>query len=49
MIRQGSWLMESNMHFDSDKNKYAVKGKSVKRKTDRKREKQIIKKELEND
>jgi len=48
MIRQGSWLTEGNMHFDSDKNKYAAKNKSDTHKSDRKREKQIIKKELEN-
>lgn len=49
MIRQGSWLMESNMHFDSDKNKYQQKLKSEKRKTDRKNMKQIINKELGNE
>ena len=49
MIRQGSWLMESNMHFDSDKNKYQQKLKSEKRKTDRKNMKQIINKELDNE
>ena len=48
MIRQGSWLMENNMHFNSDKNKYAAKNKSDKRKSDRKREKQIVRKEIEN-
>lgn len=46
MIRQGSWLMESNMHFKGDKNKYLAKIKSEKRKSDRKNERQIIKKEL---
>jgi hypothetical protein len=49
MIKQGSWLMESNMHFDSDKRKYSAKSKSDKRKAERKREKQIIGKELENE
>ena len=49
MIRQGSWLAESNMHFDGDKNKYAAKDKSDKRKSDRKQERQIIRKELENE
>lgn len=49
MIRQGSWLMESNMHFDSDKNKYQQKLKSERRKIDRKNSKQIINRELEND
>ncbi len=48
MIRQGSWLVESNMHFDGDKNKYAAKEKSYKRRSDRKKEKQIIGKELGN-
>lgn len=49
MIRQGSWLTESNMHFDKDKNKYQQKVKSDKRKSDRKSEKQIIKREIENE
>lgn len=49
MIRQGSWLSEGTMHFVGDKNKYAQKVKSVKQKSDRKKEKQIIKRELEND
>lgn len=49
MIRQGSWLMESNMHFDSDKNKYQQKLKSEKRKTERKNKKQIIGRDFEND
>lgn len=48
MIRQGSWLMESNMHFDSDRNKYQQKLKSERRKTERKKSKQIIKRELDN-
>ena len=49
MIRQGSWLMESNMHFDSDKNQYQQKLKSERRKFDRKNEKRIINRELENE
>jgi hypothetical protein len=49
MIRQGSWLMESNMHFESDKNQYVAKEKSEKRKADRKNEKRFIKKELESE
>ena len=49
MIRQGSWLMESNMHFDGDKNKYAAKDKSDRRKADRKTGKQMIRKELESE
>ena len=48
MIRQGSWLAESNMHFDGDKNKYQQKLKSDRRKADRKNERQIIKKEIDN-
>ena len=49
MIRQGSWLMESNMHFDGDKNKYQQRLKSERRKFDRKNEKRIITKELEDE
>ena len=49
MIRQGSWLTESNMHFDSDKNKYQQKLKSDRRKAERKNERQIINKEIDND
>lgn len=48
MIRQGSWLAESNMHFDGDRNKYQQKLKSDRRKADRKNERQIIKKEIDN-
>lgn len=48
MIRQGSWLMESNMHFDGDKNKYQQKLKSEKHKSDRKNQHQIISQELNN-
>jgi hypothetical protein len=49
MIRQGSWLAESSMHFDSDKNKYQQKIKSDRRKLDRKNERQIIIKETDID
>lgn len=49
MIRQGSLLMETNMHFDSDKNKFATKAKSKNRKSDRKNVKQIIQEELSLD
>jgi hypothetical protein len=49
MIKKGSWFMEDYIHFDSDKNKYVAKDKSNKRKVDRKTEKQIIKKEFENE
>jgi hypothetical protein len=49
MIRQGSRLAESNMHFASDKNRYPAKEKSDRRKADRKNMRQIIKKEFDND
>jgi hypothetical protein len=49
MIRQGSWLTESNIHFQSDNNKYQQKLKSDRRKSDRKKEKLIISKELNNE
>jgi hypothetical protein len=49
MVRQGSWLAENSMHFNGDKNKYQQKVKSEKRKSDRRNEIQLIKKELEND
>ncbi|WP_343530896.1 hypothetical protein [Pedobacter sp.] len=48
MIRQGSWLMESEIHFDSDKKEYMAKLKSEKRKADRKNARGLIKKELES-
>jgi hypothetical protein len=41
MIRQGSWLTESNVHFQSDNNKYQQKLKSDRRKSERKIEKLI--------
>jgi hypothetical protein len=49
MIRQGSWLSETNMHFKGDKNKYQQKLKSDRRKSDRKKEKQIINGELDSE
>jgi len=49
MVKQGSWLAQNNMHFDSDKNKYNQKSKSAKRKTDRKNEKQIINRAFDNE
>lgn len=49
MIRQDSWLSEGNMHFGGDKNKYEQKLKSDRRKSDRKTEKQIIRKEIDLD
>ncbi len=48
MIRQGSRLAGTEMHFVNDKNNYGVRHKSEIRKADRKREKQIIKNEIEN-
>jgi hypothetical protein len=42
MIKQGSIIAERNMHFNADKNKYAGKDKSYRRKADRKKEQQII-------
>lgn len=48
MIRQDSYLAEENMHFDSDKNKFSGKIKSERSKKDRKNEREIIKKILEN-
>ena len=49
MIRQGSFFSEGHMYFYSDKNENAAKNKSDRRKIDRKNEKQIIKRELENE
>ena len=42
MIEQGSFFVEKEMCFDSDKNKYSAKLKSERSKKDRKKEKQII-------
>lgn len=47
MIRQGSWLTEYAMNFDSDQNKCNQRIKSDNRKSDRKKERQIINRELE--
>jgi hypothetical protein len=49
MIRQGSRLAQGNMHFESDKSKYQQKLKSDKRKSDRKKERQIISREFETE
>ncbi len=49
MIHRGSRLAESNMHFETDKNKWAAQSKSERLKRDRKNEKVIIRKELEDD
>ena len=47
MIRQNSWLVESNMHFKDDKIKYEQKLKSDRRKSERKNEYKIIRNNLE--
>ncbi|WP_341899893.1 hypothetical protein [Fluviicola taffensis] len=48
MVRQNTWLAERNMHFLGDKNKYQQKMKSERNKIERKNEKLILKKELED-
>ena len=48
MIQQGSRLAESNMHFETDKNKWAAQSKSERLKKDRKNEKVIIRNEMED-
>jgi hypothetical protein len=42
IIKQDSILMYSNMHFESDKNKYAARDKSDRRKAERKGERKLI-------
>jgi len=42
MIRQGSWLTDTSMHFITDKNKYEQKLKSDRRKADRKNKMKIL-------
>lgn len=49
MIRRGSWLADGNMHFTGDKNKYQQKLKSERVKSDRRKGKQIISRELDNE
>ncbi len=49
MIRQGSRLAESSIHFDSDNDKYQQKIKAEKRKVDRKNQHLMIKNEMESD
>lgn len=49
MIKQGSLLAESNMHFKEDKIKYQQKLKSDKRKFDRKNENKIIIADLDSE
>ena len=36
MIKQGSFIAESHVRFDSDKNKYAAKSKSLRLKKEKK-------------
>ncbi|WP_428329288.1 hypothetical protein [Mucilaginibacter sp.] len=47
MIRQGSSLAEASMHFLGDKNPYPQKVKSDKRRSERKKERKLVNKELE--
>lgn len=48
MIRQGSWLAERNMHFQSDRGgSYAAWNKARLRKQNRKQQKQVIERDLE--
>jgi hypothetical protein len=49
MIEQGSFFIEHEMRFDSDKNKYCAELKSKRFKKERKQEKQIIKILLEKE
>ena len=49
MIKQGSWLTESHMWFESDKNEYAAIYKSKRVKKQRKNKHIIIRDELENE
>ncbi|MCS3801676.1 hypothetical protein [Niastella sp. OAS944] len=47
MLKKRSYFAYSHMCFKSDKNEHASKHKSIQRKADRKKAKQIIKKELD--
>lgn len=49
MIKQDSILMHRNMHFESDKNKYASADKAYRRKKERKTQKQVIDKLIEGE
>jgi hypothetical protein len=49
MVKQGSRLSETSVHFLGDRNKYQEKLKSNERKSNRKREAHIIKLELKNE
>jgi len=48
MLKKGSFFAYSVMQFHSDKNQGAAKYRSIQRKADRKKAKQIIRKELED-
>lgn len=47
MVRQGSWLAEGHMWFNSDKGSYSKKERSDQRKKDRKSANKIIKDQLD--
>ena len=49
MIKQGSRIGEMQMYFTTDRNSWSGQFKSIRRKSDRKRQKQMIAKELENE
>ena len=49
MVRQGSWLAEGHMWFNSDKGSYSKKERSEQRKKDRKSASKIISDQLENE
>lgn len=49
MIRQGSWLTEAHMHFQSDKNTLLQEWKSARRKSDRRNAKQVINRDRDLD
>lgn len=49
MIKQGSFIAESSMCFDSDKNKYGAKVKSERLKKERKDSQQTIRKIIEDE
>ncbi|SHN43868.1 hypothetical protein [Chitinophaga sp. CF418] len=49
MIRQGSFISDGEIYFGNDKNRYAAKDKSDKRRQERKKAQQMIRKMLENE
>lgn len=49
MVKQGSWIAEWEMSFDTDKNEYAAKEKAQRMKKQRKNSHKIIQKELDLD